>query len=118
MKIKKLSSTISVSGQLHSEDLAGLAAQGFRAIICNRPDGEGADQPPFAEMRAAAEKLGMQAAYLPVETGAVSDASAVEFVKFIEGLPKPVLAYCRSGARSATLWSMSQSATSQKARSH
>ena len=113
MQVKKINSAISVSEQINPQDLAGLAAQGFRAVICNRPDGEGADQPSFAEMRKAAEKAGLQAAYLPVVTGAVSDASAVEFAQLLETLPKPVLAYCRSGTRSATLWALAQAASGQ-----
>ena len=106
--IKKLTDEISVAPQIKASELAELAAQGFRAIVCNRPDGEGADQPLFSEIERAASAAGLQARFIPVETGKVSDADAVAFAATFAELPKPVLAYCRSGTRSATLWAMAQ----------
>lgn len=111
MQVKTIDVTISVSEQLNAGDVAALAKSGFRSVICNRPDGEGADQPAFAEIAKAAEKAGLAAAYLPVITGKVSDADAESFAKLLQTLPKPVLAYCRSGTRSATLWSLAQAAS-------
>ena len=81
---------------------------GFRAIICNRPDGEGPDQPTFVEIEAAARQAGLEARYLPVTAGLVQDADADTFGQALMELPGPVLAYCRSGTRSATLWSLSE----------
>ena len=49
-------SSRSAAADLGSGKLAEIAAAGFRAIIDNRPDGEGADQPSFAEIAAAAEE--------------------------------------------------------------
>ncbi len=88
---------------------AAIAEAGFRAIICNRPDGEGADQPTFEEIEAAAKPLGLEARYLPVVTGMVTTRRRPSSRRMDE-LPKPVLAYCRTGTRSATLWSLSQGA--------
>lgn len=102
-----LTPALSVRGQVHVHDLAALAAAGFKAILCNRPDGEAADQPAFAEIRTAAEALGIVAAHQPVVASAITDADAQAFADWIERLPKPVLAYCRSGMRSSTLWKMS-----------
>ncbi len=79
-------------------------------MICNRPDGEGADQPAFAEIETAARAAGLQAAYQPVISGQVKDADAEAFGALLATLPKPVFAYCRSGTRSATLWSLSEAA--------
>ena len=42
---------------------------------------------------------------------AISDADAEAFGKLLDELPKPVLVYCRSGMRSATLWALSQAGT-------
>ena len=44
----------------------------------------------------------------PVLSGSLSDESAEQFGEIVAGLPKPVLAYCRSGTRCAALWSLSQ----------
>ena len=40
-------------------DVAALAASGFRSIICNRPDGEEAGQPPAATLAEAAAAHGL-----------------------------------------------------------
>ena len=108
MNIKSLTDGLSVSEQITLADMQAIKDAGFRAIICNRPDGEGADQPTFEEIATAAEKVGLEAAYLPIIAGKVSDAEAVAFDKIQTELPGPVLAYCRTGTRSATLWSLSQ----------
>ena len=108
MTAKQITPTLSVSGQVMPEDVAAFAAAGFKAIICNRPDGEGADQPSFAEVEAAARSAGLPAAYLPIASGKVGDEDALAFGALMDSLPKPILAYCRTGTRSATLWSLSE----------
>jgi sulfide:quinone oxidoreductase len=108
MENKALTAGLSVSPQILPEDMRAVRDAGFRAILCNRPDGEAADQPTFEEIADAAEKVGLQAAYLPVVAGRVLDEDAAAFDKALTELPGPVLAYCRTGTRSATLWSLSQ----------
>jgi sulfide:quinone oxidoreductase len=108
MTIKLLTPTLSVCGQILPQDMGELAAAGFRSVICNRPDGEGTDQPTFADIRAAAAMAGLQAQYLPIVPGKASDQDALAFAVALDNLPKPILAFCRTGARSATLWTMSE----------
>lgn len=108
MTPKSLTTELSVAGQISPEDIAEIAAQGFRSVICNRPDGEGAGQPLYAEVRKAAKLAGLEMRYLPVASGMVSDESVEAFSAALDDLPKPVLAYCRSGTRSTTLWALSQ----------
>jgi sulfide:quinone oxidoreductase len=108
MEPKVITARLSVSPQIQPEDVAALAKTGYRAIVCNRPDGEGADQPSFSEIEAAARTAGMEARYIPVVSGKVQDADAAAFGEALDELPGPVLAYCRSGTRSITLWSLSQ----------
>jgi sulfide:quinone oxidoreductase len=105
---KRLNTEISVAPQLQPSELEAIAAQGFKAIICNRPDGEGVDQPLFAEIERAAASAGLTARYIPVAAGKVTSADAVAFGAAFQVLPKPILVYCRSGTRSATLWALSQ----------
>jgi len=57
MKINKITHYVSVSPQIKPEDVKTLAEQGFKSIICNRPDGEDPDQPNFAEIEAEAKKI-------------------------------------------------------------
>ena len=111
MDLKPISDSLTVSPQITVADIPELARQGYRAIICNRPDGEGADQPTFEEISAAAKSAGMEAAYVPVVAGKVLDADADAFGDAMRELPGPVLAYCRTGTRSATLWSLAEADT-------
>ncbi|MDB4111813.1 bifunctional protein tyrosine phosphatase family protein/NAD(P)/FAD-dependent oxidoreductase [Yoonia sp.] len=111
MDIKKLTPEISVAPQITPADMKAIKDQGFRAIICNRPDGEGADQPTFKEIEAEATKHGLDAAYLPIVAGKVGDDDADCFADLMTELPGPVLAYCRTGTRSAILWSLTQAET-------
>ena len=106
MDIKRITDKVSVSPQIAAADMAEIKKAGFRAIICNRPDGEGSDQPSFEEIDKAAKKAGLVATYLPIESGMVTDENVTEFGAVLKDLPRPLLAYCRSGTRSATLWSL------------
>ncbi len=108
MDIRKISSKIFVSPQIAPEDIPRLKDEGVRAIICNRPDGEGPDQPSFEEIEAAAKSAGIEARYVPVQTGMVTDENVAQFAEALSDLPRPLLAYCRSGTRSATLWSLNE----------
>ena len=108
MDPRTLSPQFAVSPQITPQDIPALKAQGYRAIIANRPDGEGADQPTFAEIETAAHAAGMQARYIPISGGMVGDDDVEAFRSALRGMPGPVLAYCRSGTRSATLWSLAQ----------
>ena len=109
MDLKKISEKTAVSPQITPQDMTAIKEAGFRAIICNRPDGEGVDQPSFEEIEAAAKKVGLEAAYVPVTSGKVHDEDVESFGAALKDLPRPVLAYCRTGTRSATLWSLHES---------
>jgi sulfide:quinone oxidoreductase len=115
MDIKKLTTQLSVTQQIQVGNLAAIKAAGFHSIICNRPDGEAADQPTFSEIQAAAKEHGLTAHYLPVLSGRVSDAEGEQFGALMQTLTQtqaqPVLAYCRTGMRSTTLWALSQASS-------
>jgi sulfide:quinone oxidoreductase len=111
MDARPISETLSVAGQIRPEDIPDIAKAGYRAIICNRPDGEAGDQPTFEEIEAKADASGLKTLYLPVVSGRVNEDDAQAFAKALKQLPGPVLAYCRSGTRSATLWSLAQAQT-------
>lgn len=108
MQLNKINDALTVSPQITADDIPALKEAGFRSLICNRPDGEGADQPTHEEIETAAKAAGLEVRYLPVQSGLVRDEDAVAFGAALRDLPGPVLAYCRSGTRSATLWSLSQ----------
>ena len=60
---------------------------GFRSIMCNRPDGEAADQPPAAEIRAEAERQGLAFAHVPVVSGAITADDVADFEAALAALP-------------------------------
>lgn len=108
MKLPRLTDDLAVRGQLAPSDITSIAEEGIRAIICNRPDGEAEGQPPHAEIEREAAARGIAFVYQPVVSGAIADADAAAFEAAMRELPKPVLAYCRSGTRCAALWSLSE----------
>ncbi|MGD9866273.1 MAG: TIGR01244 family sulfur transferase, partial [Pseudodonghicola sp.] len=108
MEIKKITDGLSVSPQIAVADIAAIKAAGFRAVICNRPDAEAADQPSHEEIETAAAAAGLEFRFLPVTPGIVTDETAAAFGTALTELPGPVLAYCRTGTRSTTLWSLSE----------
>ncbi|MCF7698292.1 bifunctional protein tyrosine phosphatase family protein/NAD(P)/FAD-dependent oxidoreductase [Loktanella sp. M215] len=108
MDIRELTDQVSVAPQVALEDMTAIKAAGFASVISNRPDGESADQPSFAQIRAAAEAAGLQVRHLPVVSGQITDADVAAFGAALEEIPAPVLAFCKSGTRAATLWTRSE----------
>ncbi len=106
MEITRLNERISVAAQIGVADVAELARAGFKSIICNRPDDEEQQQPSAAEIEKAAEDAGLTFVHVPAVSGAVTEQNAADMAKALARLPGPVLAYCRSGARSTKLVEM------------
>jgi sulfide:quinone oxidoreductase len=106
MQIRKLTAQVSVSPQILPGELADLAAAGFRGVINNRPDGEADDQPSSAEMAAAAAAHGLAYRYVPMAPGHYEPAVVDAMARALDELPTPVLAFCRTGTRSTSLWAL------------
>ncbi|PTN11189.1 bifunctional protein tyrosine phosphatase family protein/NAD(P)/FAD-dependent oxidoreductase [Nitrosomonas aestuarii] len=109
IEITRLNEKISVTGQISVDDLAEIAASGFKSIICNRPDFEGGEyQPTSEQLEKEANNLGMTFVYLPVRLGAISEDRGEKFSNLMAELPGPVLAFCGSGRRATALYAMTQ----------
>jgi len=106
--VKPLADDVFVSAFVPPEKLADLAPD-FGTIINNRPDAEEPGQPSSAEIEAEARRLGLDYVHLPVVPGKITDADAERFGEAIARRKGPILAFCRTGTRSATLWALSQS---------
>ncbi len=104
MTIRHLSRDYAVGPQITPADVAGLKAQGFATLVCNRPDGEGGDQPAFSDIAAEARRHGIQALHLPVTPGKITPADRDAFAALYAAAPKPVFGFCRTGMRAETLW--------------
>jgi uncharacterized protein (TIGR01244 family) len=98
----------SVAPQIAPGDLAQAAAEGFSFVVCNRPDGEEAGQPDAATMQAAAEAAGLGFAHVPVAGGFSMQAVDATARALEEAGDARVLAWCRSGTRSVTLWALAR----------
>ena len=105
-RVQYLSDQFAVAAQLGASDVPGVAAQGFRTLVNNRPDGEAAGQPGQADIEAAARAAGLHYVYLPVIPGAITPDEARAMKQVLSTAPGPVLAFCRSGSRSANLYSL------------
>jgi len=100
-----LSADFCVAPQLEPAAMAEAAAAGIRSVINNRPDFEGGpDQPTNAVMEAAAMAAGLEYRFLPVNGGYQSPEEIAAFARLLATLPTPILAFCRSGARSSNLY--------------
>ena len=104
MRIKRLNGMFTIATQVEPDKIGKLAERGYKTIICNRPDGEGDGQPSFDKIHEVADKLGIIAVHIPVHLTGPTDANHAAFFEAVNALPKPILAYCRSGTRSAVLW--------------
>jgi uncharacterized protein (TIGR01244 family) len=101
---RPVSNDVSVAPQLGPEAMAEAAAAGFRSVINNRPDFEGGPgQPTSASIAAAARAAGLEYAWLPVAPNLQSADEIARFAELLATLPKPILAFCRSGTRSGKL---------------
>ena len=103
---KTITDSYSVEGQITLDQVAEIAAAGFKSIVCNRPDNEEPGQTQFSAIALTAKKYGMSAVHLPVITGNITQDNVAAFTNMIADLPSPVFAYCRSGTRCTMLWSL------------
>ncbi len=105
LPLQQIAPDFCVAPQLEPAAMAEVAAAGFKSVINNRPDLEGgAEQPRSADVEAAARAAGLEYRHLPVN-GAYQSPEEIEAMRtLLESLPKPILAFCRSGARSTRLF--------------
>jgi sulfide:quinone oxidoreductase len=103
MELRPVSDNFAVAAQIQPEDFAALAAEGFTAVICNRPDAEEPSQPPLEEMRRAAQEAGLAFHHIPVSGGLFPPAAIAAFAAIRRGTVGKVLGYCRTGTRAITL---------------
>ncbi len=105
MDIRTINEEYSVTGQISVSDVDAIKAMGFKSMVCHRPDNEEPGQPAFADIAARAEELGMKITHIPV-VGAigVTPDGVVQMAAAIAEFPAPMLGFCRSGARSTTIY--------------
>lgn len=109
LPLQRIAPDICTAPQLTPEAMAEVASLGFKAVVNNRPDFEhGPDQPTSAAIEAAALAAGLEYRHLPVAGGYQSPQEIAAFAELLETLPRPLLVFCRSGARSTRLFLQAQ----------
>ncbi len=108
MELKRINQHVSVAPQISPDDLPAIKAAGFTTLINNRPDGEEPGQPTSDVMLKAATAAGLVYHYIPLGRDGVSPDMVERTEEAIEESEGPVLAYCRSGTRSTTVWALAQ----------
>ena len=106
--IRQLDDRTLVCGQIRPEEVAGLAEHGVTMIVNNRPDGEDDDQPLAGDIEDAAAAAGISYRHVPIVRGiGPADVDAMHEAMHEAGDGK-VLAFCRSGTRSALTWALAK----------
>lgn len=108
MEIRRITDDYSVAPQITPEDVPGIAAAGFRSIMCNRPDGEEPGQCAYDTLAGAAEAAGLEVRCVPVISGMVTPQAMADFEAALADMPRPMLAYCRTGTRCTMLWTIAE----------
>ena len=105
LPFRAVTADFSVAPQLTPEAMAEAARAGYRSVVNNRPDfEEGPHQPTNAGIEAAARAAGLEYRFLPVDSAYQSPQEIAAFARLLEELQRPILAFCRSGARSTRLY--------------
>ena len=103
--VQALSADVCVAAQLAPEAMAWAAQAGFKSVVNNRPDFEGGpDQPTSAAIEAAAIAAGLRYVHQPVLPAVQTANDFARFAALLAELPKPILAFCRTGTRSGKLF--------------
>ena len=108
MDIRTITPTYSVAPQLEPSDFEAVAAAGFAAVICNRPDSEVPPSHQADAMGAAARDAGLAFHVLPLTHQTFTPENIGRQADLIGGAGGPVLAYCASGTRSTIAWALGQ----------
>ncbi len=112
VRVVHLTPEFAVAGELAQADFAALAAAGFKSIVCNRPDAEAIFQLTAARTKELAEAAGLQFEFLPLRmTDVLEPATADATRAALNTMPGPILAYCKSGTRSAIAWAAAAATT-------
>jgi uncharacterized protein (TIGR01244 family) len=110
LPLQAIASDVCVAPQLTPDAMAEAARMGFRSVVNNRPDFEhGPDQPTSAQVAAAAQAAGLEYRHLPVAGGYQSPEQVAAMARLLQELPRPLLMFCRSGARSGRLYQLATS---------
>ena len=108
MKTRRISGDLAVAGQISTDDLPMVHSLGFKSVMCNRPDGEDAQQEVFEAIDKAAKNAGLLAQYVPIASASPTGQETDHFAEAYAMLPKPIFAYTKHGDRSEAAFNAMQ----------
>ena len=103
-----LSPQLSVAGQMTVDKFQLLMQQGFKSVIVNSPNQEQGNTIRVDQLRSIAEQAKVSVIYQPVTSSKISETDVIEFAKYYNELPKPILMVCKSGERSSRLFNQAK----------
>ena len=110
LKIIPITPTFAVAPALSEADLARVAELGYRTVINNRPDAEERGQPASAALEVEAARHGLAYFHIPTrKTETFTDPVVEPTVAALRSAHGPILAFCKSGLRSAIVWAAATS---------
>ncbi|MBT7077650.1 MAG: TIGR01244 family phosphatase [Pelagibacterales bacterium] len=105
--IRKIDKNQYVSGQITIDVIEEIAKYGITLIINNRPDNEEVDQVRSEELKLKAKSLGIKFIDIPFSGNSLTKENIIDFSKLIKNsYDEKSLFFCRSGARSSTIWGL------------
>ena len=104
LKIVPITDTLAVAPQITADDIADIAAKGYRTLVNNRPDNEAPGQLSSEEAKRLAEAAGLRYEYFPITAPTLTAEQVDAFARLLPELEGPILTYCRSGSRCSLLW--------------
>ncbi|KAE8437008.1 MULTISPECIES: TIGR01244 family sulfur transferase [Halomonadaceae] len=113
MQTQPLEQGVEITSALTLDELDEVKARGFNAVICNRVAGESYDFPDEASYRHKAKQLGLAWVHIPVKPGEYSQEDIQAFADSLAQLPRPILAFCRTGKRATHLWAYARRQSDQ-----
>lgn len=113
MQTRSLEQGVEITSALTLDELDQVKALGFKAVICNRVPGESDDFPDEESYRHKAEQLGLAWVHIPVKPGEYSQEDIQRFADSLAHLPRPILAFCRTGKRATHLWAYARRQSNQ-----
>ncbi len=104
--IRRVTDSFAVAPQIDIDDFSSIQSEGFVHVVNNRPDDETFGQMPSHTAREKAAENQLAYTAIPIAGPHDLTASVDALNAAISSSAGPVLAYCRSGTRSISLWSL------------
>lgn len=108
MDFAEMTPRYAVRPQIDPADAAAIREAGFTDVICNRPDEEVGPDLAAAAVEAALAAEGVRFHVNPVRHAGLGPEEVERQAAILAAAEGPVLAYCRSGTRSAIVWALGE----------